>query len=89
MSMSTHIKGIKLPNNTWKKMKKVWDACKEIDIDPPKEVLDFFNYDIPNSLGVEIDIKAEVKDGDGEVTYTVYLDKLPKDINAIQFINSW
>jgi len=89
MGIATSIKGIRLPDEKWKKMKKVWVACKEANIDPPKEVLEFFNHDDPSPLGVKVDIKFEKINGLGAVTYIVKLDELPAGVNAMQFVNSW
>lgn len=57
MSMSTHVIGIKPPDETWKKMKTAWEACEAAGIDPPKEVLAFFDHVKPDERGVVVDLK--------------------------------
>ena len=42
MGMSTHLVGIVPPDDDWKKMKAVWDACDNADVDIPKDVSEFF-----------------------------------------------
>lgn len=93
MGMSTYVIGIKPPDAKWKKMKEAYDACEAAGVDPPKAVTDFFNGEEPDASGVVVQIKdskavtewhAEMESG-----YQVDLTKLPKDITAIRFYNSW
>lgn len=41
MGMSTRVYGIILPDEKWKKMKSVYDACRAAGINPPLEVEEF------------------------------------------------
>jgi len=89
MSMSTHCKGFRPPDEKWKKMKAIYDACEKADIGAPKEVYDFFNGEEPNEHGVEVNIPtkpycAEMCDG-----VVIEVDKLPKGIKTIVFYNSY
>ncbi len=52
MSMSTHIVGFRPPNEKWKQMKAVYDACVKAEIDAPSEVRKFFNDEPPDPEGV-------------------------------------
>ncbi len=47
--MRIRILGVKpeFDDGTWKKMKKVWDACKDAEVDPPQEVEEFFGDEGP------------------------------------------
>jgi len=54
MGMSTHVVGFRPPDEKWRKMKAVWDACKAAETDPPVEVEDFFGGDEPDEAGVEV-----------------------------------
>ena len=47
MGMSSHVTGFKLPDEKWKKMKAIYDACKVANISPPQEVNEFFDYSPP------------------------------------------
>ena len=54
--MSTHVIGIRPPDETWRKMKAVWDVCKLAKVAPPKEVDDFFDGENPDEAGVLVEI---------------------------------
>ena len=93
MGMSTNIIGFKPTDAKWKRMKTVWDTCKENDIKPPKEVSEFFEWCEPDDSGVAVEIEHSeaVNDyagGTGE-GFEVDISKLPKDIKIIRFYNSW
>lgn len=59
MSMSTHVVGIVPPDDDWKKMKQVYDACVAANIDVPDNVWDFFNNEEPDDAGVLIDLSKK------------------------------
>ena len=52
MGMNTHISGFKPPDEKWKKMKAVMDACLRAGIPCPEEVRDFFGPEEPDKAGV-------------------------------------
>ena len=91
MSMSTYICGIVPPNDTWLKMKAVHDACRLASVDVPDVVTEFFNGDMPDDKGVIIDISniAEKYSANGEHGFEIDIEKVPKHIKTIRFINSW
>lgn len=89
MGMSTHVVGFRPPDEKWKKMKAVWDACKVAKTEIPESVVDFFNGETPDPAGVEVEIKAKDWSMDSASGYEIDLDKLPKDIKTIRFYNSW
>lgn len=96
MSMSTCVYGIKPPNKKWKEMKKVYDACIEADIETPDEVNEFFNLfdgEEPDDKGViftldKYECCTEYRDDSCE-GFEIEIDKLPKNIKIIRFVNSW
>lgn len=99
MSMSTHLVGIKPPDKKWKAMKAAYDACIEADIPVPEEVEKFFEYEVPDSKGVPIELSKQIGGvlafgvtyftEEGKSGYEVELDKLPEDIKILRFYNSW
>jgi hypothetical protein len=93
MGMSTHVVGFRPPDEKWKKMKAVWDACEAAGTDIPKDVERFFNGESPDDQGVAIDIKdhacCESYDGDGSQGFEIDLKKLPPDVTIIRFYNSY
>lgn len=93
MSMSTYVIGFKPPDEKWKAMKKVWDACQAADIDTPKDVEEYFDGDEPDDAGVVVELRkhacckeygAEMQSG-----YEIDVTKLPKDVTIIRFVNSY
>lgn len=94
MGMSSSVKGIKPPDETWKKMKAVWDACVTAGIETPVEVDEFFGWENPDKEGVIVNrdkLGDAVEEYNDEYSsgYQVHIDKLPKDIKIIRFTNSW
>lgn len=89
MSMSTHVVGFKPPDEKWKKMKAVYDACIEAGTEVPSSVTDFFNYEPPDPAGVEVEIKAREWKDDMCEGYEIDLKSLPKDVTIIRFYNSY
>lgn len=98
MSMSTSVIAFQPPDEKWKKMKAVYDAAIEANIDVPEEVWDFFNGDPPEDSGVSINLSYDHKDicqewsDDMQNGYELDLEKL-KDkfphITKIRFYNSF
>lgn len=94
MGMSTHCIGFKPPDDHWLQMKAVWDACVKAMIEVPEEVDRFFNGETPDDSGVEIrldytDCCSDYSDGDMRVGIEIDLDKVPKGVKAIRFVNSY
>lgn len=93
MSMTTHIIGFVPPDNRWKEMKKVYDACLFAGIEAPEEVLEFFNDEPPDDLGIEIDLEDDKSSTEyqreGSEGFQIELKKLPKEIKFIRFYNSY
>lgn len=100
MGMSMHVIGFKPPDETWEKMKAVWDACTAADLAPPPAVEEFFDWKKPDGSGVKIDLRGsacceeyeacceEYEEG-GKVGFEIDLSKLPADVKVIRFYNSW
>lgn len=100
MSSSLCIVGIKPPDETWRKMKAVYDSCLAAGVAAPREVINFFNGECPDDAGVVLDLtpssyrtqdptvvseyKAEMRDG-----FEVDLALLPKDIKRLRFYVSY
>jgi hypothetical protein len=92
MGTSTHILGIKPPDEDFKKMFKAYKACIDAEVDVPKEVLEFFNYIDPDPSGIVVDLPADCKkpyNTDNEQGFEINIKDLPKDIKIIRFYNSW
>jgi hypothetical protein len=88
--MSTRVVGIVPADENYKKMLQVYDVCESAGIEPPVEVMEFFNYDTPSRDGMEVHIDAvEVNSVEMQDAFVVDLKTLPKKITKIKFINSY
>ncbi len=91
MSVSTHVYGIRPPDDTWRRMKAIWDACQAANIDPPEEVADFFDETSPDPAGVIVALdtvarewRDDMKDG-----FEIDLADLPAGVKTLRFVNSY
>lgn len=95
MGMSTWVEGYRPPDEEWKKMKAIWDACALAGVTPPEEVSDFFNGEDPKERGIEVDLvksgcAQEIEDVDaGRRGYEIEVDKIPPNVTWIRFVNGW
>jgi hypothetical protein len=91
MGMSTHVIGFRPPDEKWRKMKAVWDACADAGTSPPKEVSEFFQWTTPDPRGVEVDLRAcSTKfNDDSRDGIEIDVNKLPKDVTIIRFYNAF
>lgn len=89
MSVSAYVRGIIPPDETWQKMRAIWDACEAAGVMVPREVEDFFGGEAPDPAGVVVEVAArEWKDDTGE-GYEVDLGGLPEHVKTIRFWNTW
>lgn len=89
MSMSTHVVGFRAPDNKWKRMKAVWDACNEANIPVPPEVDEFFGYEDPDLSGVTVELSYQSWSEGMREGVEVMMDELPPDLTSIRFYNSY
>lgn len=84
---SLHVVGIQEPDDQWRKIKAVWDACVAARIDPPQVVNDFFGGRTPDERnGVAIDLKALTIDWtlDSSSGVEIELAALPEKVTKIR-----
>lgn len=91
MSLDIYIDGYRPADKKFQTMRRVWIDCKSLDIDPPEEVLEFFDGRDPTDLpGVEIDLATragcvrEYSNDDGESGYEIVVSRLPEDLQFIR-----
>ena len=95
MSMSTHVYGIRPPDDNWKKMYAIWKACKSGSVDIPEVVLDFFDSGNPDPKGVVLTLdRAEngccaAYNDEYSSGFEADLTQIPKDIKILRFARSW
>jgi hypothetical protein len=92
--MSTFVRGIIPKDDKYNKMLRVYEACEEAETEQPIEVIEFFrlnDFDEPDPNGIVIDLDDIATDwqSDGCLGVEIAIDKLPKDVKIIRFINSW
>lgn len=88
MSMDSYVVGIVPPDDTWMKMKAIYDICLKAKVTIPKEVVDFFGGDVPDRSGVIVEIPHTIFNEHG-VGYDVKVEDIPKHVKIIRFYNSW
>ena len=89
MSMSSHVIGFKPPDEKWRQMKLVYDTCKTAGVDVPETVSEFFNYETPDDMGVEVEIPVHEYSDDMQEGFEVYVSELPADVKVIRFYNTY
>lgn len=89
MGMGTSVVGIRPPDEKWRKMKAIYDACTAAGIEVPQEVDNFFDGGAPDAAGVVVDVSAERWASDDAEGLEVDVTALPKDVTRIRFYNSW
>lgn len=89
MSMSTRVVGFVPPDEQWKKMKQVWEACEAADIEVPEAVHQFFNWQDPDDQGVEVELPLTEWSEETSQGYELEVDKIPANVRVIRFYNSW
>lgn len=87
MSRDVSITGYRPPNEQFKKMGAVYDACRAAKIPIPEEVLKYFNYESPPSHGgVSVKIESAITALPGPVVWewTIDVSKLPQGLPYIR-----
>jgi hypothetical protein len=90
--MSTHVVGFIPPDDKWRQMKAVYEACSKAQVVVPMEVRDFFNGEAPgNKPGMEVLLGDAAKQwhDDYRQGIEVNLKKLPPDVTILRFYNTW
>lgn len=89
MSMSTNVVGFAPPDEKYRRMKAIWDACKAADIKMPGEVNEFFDGQEPDPQGVEVIIKHKKWSDDMRDGIEVEIAALPPHVKVIRFYTAW
>ncbi len=89
MSMGTNVIGFAPPDETWERMKSVWETCEALGITVPNEVDSYFDGQDPDPAGVEIELPQEEWSNDYCAGIEIEVEKIPKHVKKIRFYNSW
>lgn len=91
-----YVEGFKPPDEKWRAMKAVYDACRAAGVDVPPVVEKFFNGVPPAEHGVRLDHDALKKLGvltdweDGDYDgFDIDLTKLPPDVKVLRAYRSY
>lgn len=92
MGMHTVVEGFTPRDEKWEQYEAVYRSCEEAGVEPPDEVMEFFQWECPyDRPGQRVDIsQATEKFVElGRSGYVVVLSELPKNVTAIRFYNSY
>lgn len=91
MSMSVYVHGIRPVTEEYSKKLDIYRSCKELNIQPPEELLEYFEYEShPCEDGIVIDLPSGLMTHSTSMQhcsdyYDVDLTKLPKDVVKVRF----
>ena len=89
MGMSTHVVGIRPADADFQKRAEIFARCRELEIDPPSAIADFFDGCEPDPAGVIVAITSSEWTGPDSQGCEVILSDLPEGVKVIRFYNSW
>lgn len=96
MAMVSEVIGFKPADEKWRKMKAVWDACRDAGVGLPPSVYEFFAGNDPDDAGVTVSMDALIECGavwdyaaESESGFTVNLDKLPAGVTVLRFVTRY
>lgn len=91
MSMSVYVHGIRNITEDYRKKLNIYKSCKELNIKPPEELLEYFEYEsYPCEDGIIVDLPDDSMTHSTNMQhcsdyYDVNLTKLPKDVIKVRF----
>ncbi len=91
MSMSTYVQGLKPKTEEYQIKLDIYNACEKINVEPPREIVDFFDGEICEE-GIVTELPKEaVREYSDEYRdfFEVDLTKLSPDVSRIRFVNSY
>ena len=92
MGMDKHVYGIKLPDEQWHAMAKVWRACNSAHVHAPQEVVAYFHGEPPNESGVLTKLDdhpcVRVHNAESEDGFEIDLELVPEGTRMIRFVCS-
>jgi len=94
MSMSSHVLFLRDKTDLqYQKFLKILLACREADIDLPKEIDDYFGGNgVDNNPETPLRVSFEPRewsDDDTSEGFEIDVDEIPSGVKTIRFINSW
>ena len=92
MSMCTYVQGLKPKTEEYEKKLHIYNACREINVVPPEDILRFFDGEVCEE-GIITELPEEAMsnytDDYCRDFFEVDLTKIPSDVTKIRFVNSY
>lgn len=88
MGMDVYVRGVIEPNEGYKKMYAVYEACKDAGVNVPDEVLEYFGDDTPTPSGMRVKIPTKRLPGEYDNAIEIDLKSLRSDISKIHVVIS-
>lgn len=92
MGMCTYVQGLKPKTEEYEKKLQIYNMCKEVNVRPPKEILDFFDGEVCEEgiiTKISEDAIRNYSDDCCRDYYEVDLTQIPPDVTKIRFVNSY
>ena len=94
MSMSTYVQGLMKKTEKYEKMESILILCKELNINPPQEVYEYFElqYDGYCKNGIIVPLPKGIVEhytDDEDEIWEIDLYKIPDGVTKIRFVNSY
>ena len=95
MGMSTHVTGLREPDDLHRKMVEAARACHDADLEPPEKLLKYFEgidmkYVCEDpSRGLEVDIPSKPYSSEMQEGVEINLKDMPPNVSKIRFVNSY
>ena len=92
MSMCSYVHGLKPKTEEYEKKLLVYKICEELNINPPREIEDYFDGEVcEEGIVTELPKEAirEYSDECCNDYIEVDLTKIPSDVTKIRFANSY
>ena len=92
MSMCTYVQGLKPKTEEYEKKLHIYNACREINVTPPEDILRFFDGEVCEE-GIITELPKEAMsnymDDCCRDFFEVDLTKIPSDVTKIRLVNSY
>ncbi len=81
--------GIIPKDKQWNRMKDAYFSCKRAGIDPPEEVLEFFDYGEPDRDGSDVIVKFTEEHHTNKEIVVVHLKDIPEGVEIIKIVDEY
>ena len=82
MSRTLHFEGIRDPDERFRQMFAVYNACQQAGVDVPGEVREFFDGDVPDPRGLVVELPTTENERTGAEELRVA--DIPKSVTILR-----